>query len=84
MSVLSATNFSEGEETRCACSASTTAVAEAGRAAVLKTVDGELQLLRAKFGRLGLGRVTLQLHVLLVRGWQGASKSTFPHHEKLF
>lgn len=84
MAVLSTANFSEAEETRCDCSASTTAVAEAGKAAVLKTV-GELQLPRATFGRLKPGRVTVQLHfLLLVRVWQGASKSTVPHKEKPF
>lgn len=83
MAVLSTANFSEAEETHCDCSAST-AVAEAGKAAVLKTV-GELQLPRVTFGRLKPGRVTVQLHfLLLVRVWQGASKSTVPHKEKPF
>ena len=85
MVVLSTINFSEVEDTCCDCSASTTAVAEAWKAAVLKTVEGELQLLRATFGRLEPGQVTVQLYfLLLVKGWQGASKSAFPNQEKPF
>lgn len=82
---LSTINFSEAKETSCDSSASTAAVAEVGKAAVLKTVEGELQLLRAKFGTLEPGWVTVQLHfLLLAKAWQGAGKPTFPHQEKPF
>jgi len=81
MAALSTINFSEVEEMRFDCSAST-AVAEVGKLAVLRTIEGGIQLLRARLGRLEPGQVTVQLHfLLLVRVWQGkALRGNFPLH----
>lgn len=78
-------SFSWSRENKLWLLTSATAVEEVGKAVVLKTVEGQLQLLKARFCRVELGWVTAQVHfLLLMRGWQRMGKSTSPHKEKPF